>query len=151
MTPLKKILCLAEYLHEKAQKIIHSKILGRKYLRKGECKQCGKCCTEIHIRHSKNFIKDEEEFEKLKDLHYFYNFLEVVGKNEIGLIFACTKLDRETGKCTAYRQRAVLCRTYPQESIFMLGGIISEDCGYYFEPIHTFEEVFEKVSKRKNV
>lgn len=135
-------------INEKLLKFIHSKILGRKYMRRGKCKSCGKCCTGIHIRHAKNFIKDEEEFEKLKKLHYFYNFLEIVEKNELGLVFACTKLDRETGKCTVYNQRAVLCRTYPQEDIFMLGGIISEECGFYFEPIHSFEEVFEKVSKK---
>lgn len=132
----------------KLLKFIYSTILGRKYLRKGKCKACGKCCTEIYIRHAKNFIKDEEEFERLKQLHYFYNYLEIVDKNDLGLIFACTKLDGETGKCTAYSSRAVICRTYPQEDIFMLGGYISEECGFYFEPINTFEEVFNKVTKK---
>lgn len=135
-------------LHEKFIKFISSKILKRKYIRKGKCKACGKCCKGIHVRHADNFIKDEEEFEKLKKLHFFYNYLKVVDKTDIGLIFECTKVHQETGKCTVYKNRARICRIYPQEELFMLGGYMSEDCGFSFEPIHSFEEVFEKVVKK---
>jgi len=131
------------------RKIYESKALGRKYLRMGKCKACGKCCHGIHVRHSKDLIKDEKEFEKLKKQHYFYNFLEIVDKNELGLIFACTKVHPETGKCTVYQDRARICKVYPQEELFMMGGEISEDCGYYFVPIRSFEEVFKKITKNQ--
>lgn len=136
-------------IHHKYKKFIALKFLGKKYLRAGKCKACGKCCHGIHVRHSKHLIQDEEEFEKLKGQHFFYNYLEIVDKNELGLIFACTKVDPETGKCTVYKNRARICKVYPQEELFMLGGEISEHCGYSFEPIQSFEEVFEKVVKKK--
>lgn len=92
-------------------------------------------------------IKEEEEFERLKTQHFFYSYLKIVGKSENGLVFECTKLDKEKGTCTAYKHRALLCRMYPQEEIFMMGGVISEDCGYKFIPITSFEEVFNAVQK----
>jgi len=135
-------------LHLEFIKFLNLKILGKKYLRTGKCKACGKCCHGIHVRHSKHLIKDEEEFEKLKEQHYFYNYLEIIDKNEWGLIFACTKVHPETGKCTVYSKRARICKVYPQEELFMMGGEISEDCGYSFVPIQSFEEVFKKVTKK---
>lgn len=146
---MKNLVAYLKNLHFEFKKFIAYKFLGKKYLRHGKCKACGKCCHGIHVRHSNNLIQDEEEFEKLKEQHYFYTFLEVVGKNDLGLIFACTKVHPETGKCTVYKQRALLCKTYPQEELFMMGGEISEECGYYFTPIKTFEEVFEQVISSK--
>lgn len=130
-------------------KFIASKFFGRKYIRTGSCKACGKCCREIYVRHTKHVITEEEEFEMLKSQHFFYSYLKVIGKNETGLIFECTKLDKEKGYCTAYNKRALICRMYPQEEIFMMGGTISEECGFKFIPIKSFEEVFYSVKKRK--
>lgn len=145
---MKKIINYFKKLHKSFKKFLSLKILGKKYLRTGKCKACGKCCKEIYVRHSDDIIKDEEEFKRLKGLHFFYNYLEIIDKNETGLVFACTKVHPETGKCTAYEKRALICRTYPQEEIFMMGGHISEECGFSFEPIQSFEEVFQKVSKK---
>lgn len=134
----------------KLKKFFYSKILNRKYIREGACKGCGRCCQTIYVRHANNVIKTEEEYEKLKKLHFFYGYLKIVDKNETGLVFECTKLDKETGKCTAYNRRALLCRQYPQEEIFMMGGTISDDCGYKFTPIQSFQEIFDKVQKKSN-
>ena len=38
---------------------------------------------------------------------------------------------------------------YPQEELFLMGGTLAEHCGYRLEPIESFEEVFERVSKKK--
>jgi len=132
----------------KIKKFYLSEILKKHYIRSGKCKACGKCCQQIYVRHANNIINDEEEFEYLKTMHYFYSYLNIVGKDEIGLIFECTKLNKETGKCTAYNQRPTLCRQYPLEEIFMMGGGISDDCGFKFTPIKSFEEVFNKVKNR---
>jgi len=145
---MKKVINCFKNLHKKFKKFLALKILGKKYLRTGKCKACGKCCKEIYVRHSNDIIKDEEEFERLKGLHFFYNYLEVIDKNETGLVFACTKVHPDTGKCTAYKKRALLCRMYPEEEVFMMGGHISEECGFSFEPIQSFEEVFQKVVKK---
>jgi Fe-S-cluster containining protein len=135
---------------EKLQRFFLTKILHKKYIRKGSCKGCGRCCQKIYVRHAKDVIKTEEEFERLKTLHFFYGYLQVLGKDETGLIFECTKLNKETGKCMAYKQRPVLCRQYPVEEVFMMGGSITEECGYSFEPIEKFEEIFEKVKNKLN-
>lgn len=133
------------------RRFFYGKILRKTYLRNGSCKGCGRCCQKIYVRHSRDVIKTEEEFEKLKTLHFFYGYLKVLDKDSIGLIFECTKLNKETGKCTAYKTRPVLCRQYPQEEIFMMGGSITENCGFNFDPIQKFEDVFKKViSKQKN-
>ncbi len=139
-----------EYLskfHSDFKKFFALKILGKQYIRTGQCNTCGKCCQEIYIRHGNGIINEEEQFERLKTMHYFYGYLKVIDKTETGLVFACTKVDKETGKCTAYNTRALLCRVYPQEEIFMMGGSIAEECGYKFEPIEKFDEVFNKIKK----
>lgn len=133
----------------KFEKFFALKVLGRKYLRTGKCNGCGRCCQKIYIRHSKNIIKNHEEFERLKPLHFFYRYLKVIDKDESGLVFECTKLNKETGKCTAYKHRALICRQYPMEEIFMLGGEITEDCGFKFIPIRSFEDVLKEVKSKK--
>lgn len=142
---INKILYKINFLQSEFNKFFASKILGRKYIRTGKCKSCGRCCQRIYVRHSKNIIKNEEEFERLKPQHFFYGYLNVIDKDESGLVFECTKLNKETGKCTAYRHRALICRQYPMEEIFMMGGIITENCGFKFVPIESFEEVLNKV------
>ena len=134
---------------DKIKRWFLSSILQKKYIRKGQCKGCGRCCQRIYVRHAKDIIKTEEEFKKLKTLHFFYGYLKVLDKDEIGLVFECTKLNKETGKCTAYSRRPVLCRQYPVEEIFMMGGSITEECGYSFEPIKKFDEVLKKALKKK--
>lgn len=126
-----------------------AKLMGKKYLRTGQCKACGRCCKHIYVRHSKHIIKDEEEFKKLIPQHFFYSYLKVIDKTDTGLVFKCTKLDEEKGTCTAYSKRALLCHQYPLEEVFMMGGTVSEDCGYKFTPIESFEEVLAKVKKSK--
>ncbi len=132
----------------KIKKFFLAEVLKKHYIRTGKCKGCGKCCQNIYVRHAKAVISDEEEFEFLKSLHFFYSYLKIVGKDEIGLIFECTKLDKTTGKCTAYSKRPLLCRQYPLEEIFMMGGGISPDCGYKFTPIKTFDEVFNQLKRQ---
>ena len=131
----------------KIKKFYYTKILGRKYYRIGNCKGCGRCCRQIYVKHAKGVIQNEEDFEKLKHQHRFYTYLKVMGKDEIGLIFECQNLDSETHLCKIHKTRPGICRRYPQEEIFMMGGVLSQDCGYSLVPIETFEEVFAKIEK----
>ena len=145
---IKKLIEKICILNLKLKKIFASKVLGKKYIRTGKCNTCGRCCQKIYVRHFKAVIKDEEEFEKLRPQHFFYSYLKVIDKDETGLIFECTKLDKEKGTCTAYKHRATICRKYPQEEIFIMGGELGETCGFEFIPIKSFEEVFTKVQKK---
>ena len=122
-------------------------ILRRKYYRTGSCKGCGACCSHIYVKHMKGVVKTEEEFKKLKLLHPFYTYLEVLGSDETGLYFECKKLDKETKKCTIHNMRPGICRRYPQEEIFSMGGALKDDCGYMFKPIDSFESILKKMKK----
>lgn len=135
----------------KLRKWFLSKILKKKYYRTGKCKACGKCCTQIYVKHYKHVLQDEKEFEKLQYLHSFYKNLKVIGKDEIGLIFECQNLDPITHKCKVHFWRPGICRRYPQEELFSMGGALSDDCGYKMEPIVPFKEVINKLSKKMNL
>ena len=131
----------------KLKKFVFKNILKKTYYRSGKCLGCGKCCKQIYVRHVKNVVQTEEEFQHLRKLHPFYTYLKVVGKDEIGLIFECTNLDDETHKCKIHKKRPGICRRYPQEAIFMMGGALAEECGYKFTPIESFDEVFNNLNK----
>ena len=66
------------------------------------------------------------------------------------MIFECSNLDPETHKCKIHKTRPGICRRYPQEELFSMGGALSEDCGYKMETIITFSEILEKEFKSKN-
>ena len=134
-------------MFKKLRKFFYLYILKRKYYREGSCNACGCCCQKIYVKH-REIIQTEEEFEKLKTQHEFYTFLKIVDKDETGLVFECENLDKETKKCKIHKHRPEICRRYPQEELFGMGGTLAEHCGYRLVPIESFEEVFNKVSKR---
>ena len=130
------------------KKFFHLKILRRKYYRVGHCNCCGRCCKNIYVKHGKGFISDEKLFNRLKPLHPFYFDLEIIGKDETGLLFACKNLDAETKMCKVHKRRAKICRDYPMEEILKMGGTLAEGCGYKFEPIEKFRDILDKAIKK---
>ncbi len=132
------------------KKIFYKYILRRKYYRYGKCNRCGDCCSKIYVNHKKDTIKTIEEFEKLKNLHPFYTFLEVIDKDSNGLVFKCNKFDKDKHICTIHKLRPGICRRYPSEIILNMNGVMSDKCGFYFKPIDSFEEVLKKqINKTK--
>ncbi len=130
------------------KKFFYTKILKKKYYRTGSCKGCGKCCQNIYVNHGKKgFIQTEEEFNLLKFSHSFYRGLELIGKDELGLLFKCKHLDSETNKCKIHFFRPPICRNYPMEEIFKMGGILTPECGYKLTPIESFDDVLKSLSK----
>ncbi len=125
----------------------YKSILKKKYYRYGSCNRCGACCTKIYVKHKKGIIKNEDEFYKLKKLHPFYASLEIVDKDEQGLVFKCNKFDKEKRICTIHKFRSSICRKYPSEEIFKFNGVMSENCGYYFKPIESFQDILKKLKK----
>ena len=130
------------------KKFVYTKILRSHYYRVGNCKCCGECCQHIYVKHGNNVIKDEKLFNKLQYLHRFYTYLKIVGKDETGLIFSCQMQDIITKKCKIHNKRPGICRRYPQEELFMMGGSLSDGCGYRLEPIIKFDEVLKSVMKK---
>ena len=133
---------------EKLNNFFLRHILRRKYKRVGKCANCGACCSHIYVRHLKGIVKEEKEFKKLRLLHSFYMGLNVIGKDEMGLIFECSHLDKETKLCKIHKKRPNICRRYPQEEIFEMGGCLSSECGYKLIPIVKFEDVLNKTAKK---
>ncbi len=130
------------------KKFIYTKIFRKHYYRVGSCKCCGECCKHIYVKHGKKVIDSEKTFRKLQFLHRFYTYLEVIGKDETGLIFSCTMQDPVTKMCKIHKHRPGICRRYPQEELFMMGGSLSDGCGYKLEPIIKFEEVLSNLIKK---
>ena len=143
MISLKKIF-------EKIKKFYHLKILKKRYYRFGSCSQCGCCCENIYVRHNGKVILNEEEFENIKitDNYCFYKHITIIGKDDFGLIFSCNKFDKEKRLCTDHKNRPSICKNYPSEEIFSFGAQLQDKCGYSFEPIEKFDEIFKKVSKQ---
>ena len=133
---------------KKLKRFFYLHILHRKYYRTGQCLGCGRCCQKIYVQTSKHVIKEEKEFERLKLLNRFYTYLEVIDKDETGLVFKCNKQDPKTNLCTIHNNRPGICRRYPQEELFKMGGAIDDDCGYKMIPIVSFSEVLEKKLKK---
>ena len=126
------------------KKFFYKYILKRKYYKYAKCIRRGDCCSKIYVNSRKSIIKDEEEFKKLQKLHPFYSYLEIIDKDENGLVFKCNKFDREKRICTIHKTRPGICRRYPSEIIFKMGAVMSENCGYYFKPIESFKEILAK-------
>lgn len=135
---------------EKIKKFYHLRILKRKYFRYGKCSMCGACCENIYVRHENKIIKTTEEFKKIKtnDNYSFYQHITPIDQDDFGLIFTCDKFDKEKKLCKDHKNRPPICRNYPSEEIFKMGAQLKDDCGYYFEPIEKFSEVFKKISKK---
>ena len=133
---------------KKIKRFFYTKILRKTYYRVGNCLGCGRCCHHIYVKHGKSVIQDEKDFKKLQFMHEFYTYLEVVEKDETGLVFKCSNLDSETNLCKIHKKRPGICRRYPQEEIFSMGGEICENCGYKLVPIVSFSEVLKKELKK---
>lgn len=134
-------------IYKTLRKWFYLYILHKKYYRTGSCNACGRCCQKIYVKHT-SVIQTEAEFERLKKMHQFYTYLKVIGKDETGLVFECTNLDKATHKCKIHKKRPGICRRYPQEELFGMGGNLAEHCGYKLLPVESFEDVFTKVQKR---
>lgn len=135
-------------MFEKLKTFILYKIFRKNYKRTGHCRGCGECCTHIYVKHFKHVLSDEDEFKKLQYLFKFYSDLEIIGKDELGLIFKCKNLDDETKRCKIHFWRPAICRRYPQEELFMMGGTLSDKCGYKMEPLVPFKDVLKSVEKK---
>lgn len=134
---------------EDLKKFYYKYILRKKYIRTGFCKKCGQCCQNIYIKHDNKVISDKIEFYKLNKKNKYLDF-EITGKDESGLIFKCKLLDENTNLCKNHKNRDFICRRYPQEEIFSFGAKLANGCGYKFEPVESFEDVFFKVVKQKS-
>ena len=54
---------------------IHNKFFSSKYVLKGKCKKCGKCCRNILFSTKEGYVKSKETFfEMQKKYKYYRNY-----------------------------------------------------------------------------
>lgn len=128
------------YLHIK---FLYNKTFSSKYVLKGKCKTCGKCCSTIVFYDGNKLIKTKEQFEEAKLKNKRMNLFEISGRDETdgALTFRCKSLGKD-GKCKTYWRRSMFCREYPFiiPDFIKNNGQTLEGCGYYFDVNKKFEE-----------
>lgn len=130
------------------KKFFYKYVLRRKYYRYGHCLRCGDCCSKIYVNHCGKILKAVADFEKLKKLHPFYTYIEIVDSDENGLVFKCNNFDKAKHICKIHKSRPGICRRYPSEKILNMKAVMSENCGFRFKPIESFQSVLEKMKKK---
>ena len=129
-------------------KIFILKLLRIRYLRRGKCKKCGNCCKTITFSIENSLVKDIKQFESLKRfVPGIYEHFNVNKRNDNDtLLFTCKYLN-PNNTCKVYYFRSVYCILYPNLKSRYLdgGGETLPGCGYYYEPIESFNNVYNKL------
>ena len=127
---------------------IKNKFFSSKYVVKGKCKKCGKCCRNILFSTIDGYVKDEKVFQDMQKKHRYYRNFKISGvvseKQDFqngALTFEC-KFISKNNRCLIYPIRPIFCRDYPninQELIYN-GVEMLDDCGFYFDVSKKFNE-----------
>lgn len=122
------------------------KLLGIRHWRAGKCKQCGQCCRTITFRFPDKLLTRESEFEYLKKAMPRFEHFFISGKADNGVLLFTCKFLTEENKCGVYHWRSFFCRFYPHFSskFIKIGGQPLPGCGFYYEPVVKFKELFDK-------
>ncbi len=126
-------------------KYFGNRLFSSKYVRYGQCKQCGKCCRSIVLLDMGKPIKTEEEFDQIKKKYKAYNHFYPSGRdNQNQLLFTCKSLG-EDNLCRDYFFRSLYCRKYPNidKKFIMSGGRMLDGCGYKIEPSKKFSDYLD--------
>ncbi len=128
-------------------KFLYNKTFSSKYVVKGKCKACGKCCRSIVFYDGEELIKTKEQFEIAKTKNKRMNLFEISGVDETdgALTFVCKSLGND-GKCKNYWLRSMFCREYPFiiPDFIKNNGQTLEGCGYYYSVNKPFDEYLNK-------
>lgn len=127
---------------------LHNKYFSSRYVLKGKCKKCGRCCRNILFSTAEGYVKDEKIFLEMQKKHRYYRNFKISGvvkdKQDFqngALTFEC-KFISKNNKCMIYFFRPIFCRDYPntnQELIYQ-GVEMLDNCGFYFDVNKKFSE-----------
>ena len=130
------------YLH------LHNKLFSSKYVLKGKCKMCGRCCRNILFSTTEGYVKDEKLFKEMQRKHRYYRNFRISGvvkdKQDFqngALTFEC-KFITKNNKCMIYWFRPLFCRDYPNinQDLIYNGVEMLDECGFYFDVNKKFSE-----------
>ena len=95
---------------------LNSKLFSSKYVLKGKCKKCGKCCRNILFSTKDGYVKDIKIFEEMQKKHKYYRNFRISGVVENkqdfqngALTFEC-KFINKNNRCMIYFIRPLFCR-----------------------------------------
>ena len=123
-------------------KYYFNKLQTPKYILKGNCNQCGRCCRNIIFYAYDKPIKDEKLYYELKKKNKRLNLFYPSGKNEKGeILFTCKSLSSDN-RCKYYFFRSLYCRRYPLVKSLSSGKYLTppEGCGYNIELNKSFSD-----------
>ncbi len=127
---------------------INNKLFSSKYVVKGKCKKCGRCCRNILFSTQKGYIKSEEVFNKMKKKYPYYRNFRISGvvKDKLefqngALTFECKFISKDN-RCKIYLFRPIFCRDYPNinPDLIYNGVEMLDGCGFYFDVNKKFSQ-----------
>jgi len=144
---------IVKNLFEDIVQYFKNKFTSSRYVLRGKCKKCGKCCETILFFDGGGYIKDEDGFLELQRSNNRYKHFTINGKVndksnpflDGALMFKCKSL-RKDGKCGKYFLRSLYCRMYPviKPDFIYNGGETLDGCGYYFDVDKKFRDYLNK-------
>lgn len=126
---------------------ISNKLFSSKYVLKGKCKRCGRCCRNILFSTSEGYVKSKELFLKMQKKYRYYRNFKISGMVENkkdfqngALTFECKFISKDN-KCKIYPIRPLFCRDYPNINPALIydGVEMLDECGFYFDVDKKFE------------
>lgn len=127
---------------------INNKLFSSKYVVKGKCKKCGRCCRNILFSTQAGYIKSEEVFNKMKKKYPYYRNFRISGvvKDKLefqngALTFECKFISKDN-RCKIYLFRPIFCRDYPNinPDLIYNGVEMLDGCGFYFDVDKKFSQ-----------
>ena len=122
-----------------------SKFNSPKYILKGECKKCGRCCRNIVFYAYDKPITDEKIYNELKYKNKRLNLFYPSGKNAKGeILFTCKSL-LPNNHCKYYFFRSLYCRRFPLVKSLTSGKYLTppDGCGYSIELSKKFTDYMQ--------
>jgi len=114
-----------------------------KYTLEGYCCKCGDCCRFLYSAGPMSRLM----FWFIKLFHPQYRRFKVIGKDENGLILACT-LIKEDGLCPDYENRPDVCSEFPNPDRVYSGGRLYKRCTYKLVPEKSFGDFLSVEEER---
>ena len=127
---------------------VNNKLFSSKYVVKGKCKKCGRCCRNILFSTQAGYIKSEEVFNKMKKKYPYYRNFRISGvvKDKLefqngALTFECKFISKDN-RCKIYLFRPIFCRDYPNinPNLIYNGVEMLDGCGFYFDVDKKFSQ-----------
>ena len=149
---MNKFICSIINFLEDEILLIKNKFFSSKYIIKGKCKKCGKCCRNILFSTKDGYIKSREKFFEMQKKYRYYKNFKISGVVENkqdfqngALTFEC-KFISKNNHCKIYLFRPIFCRDYPNinQDLIYNGVEMLDECGFYFDVNKKFEEYLKE-------